>query len=150
MLRIKVVAAAKYALALKGVLSGNLPDVTDGPRVLDSSSSMALARALLEKMQRVTEAGGAKLAVLAVPERRSRTFIRSSFPEALHRDDLLVVDPLKEFHDHKGELLYWENSHGHWTPLGCELVAKVLHQAIIDQQLLTPSKSNDRQISRID
>ena len=143
-LRIKTAAMAKYALSLKGVLQGNLPDVTDGPRVLDNSSSMTLARALLQRMETLSVEAGAKFAVLAVPERRSRTFIRSSFPKALVRDDLHVIEPLDSFLDHEGELLYWENSHGHWTPLGCRLVANVLHDEIRSRGLLSPAADDSK------
>ena len=47
-----------------------------------------------------------------------------------------VVNPISLFEQHKGELLYWERSHGHFTPLGCRIVGRELARVIVAENLL--------------
>ena len=35
-----------------------------------------------------------------------------------------------------GEMIYREKSAGHWTPLGCRLIAESLSERILDEDLL--------------
>lgn len=109
---------------------------SDEETELESRDRLALA--LLRRMQSVAGDEGARFLVLAVPRRRSRTEFNYPFPfeagDTSH--GLAIVDPIPEFERHHGELLYWERSHGHWTPLGCELVGDVLADRILSDELL--------------
>ncbi|HEY2586779.1 MAG TPA: hypothetical protein VGI81_13630, partial [Tepidisphaeraceae bacterium] len=47
-----------------------------------------------------------------------------------------VVSPLKVFAAHRGEKLFWERGHNHFTILGCRLVGELLAQRILEENLL--------------
>ncbi|MDH5570509.1 MAG: hypothetical protein OEY89_02015 [Gammaproteobacteria bacterium] len=93
-----------------------------------------LTVSILSKMQDLARANNSEFLILDVPERLSRDSFISRFP----RNNLgkaysfNVVSPIDEFYKHKGELLYWEQSHGHFTPLGCQLVGDLLASRIIE------------------
>ena len=78
---------------------------------------------------------GAKFLILSIPQRRGRTTFFDRFP---YSKDLSfdVASPLSRFEAADGAMLYWERSHGHWTPLGCRLVAETLVERILDEDLL--------------
>jgi len=88
----------------------------------------SLSIALLDAVKLETEKAGAKLLLLEIPVRVSRTEYLPCMPEEIRRR-FDVVSPIKVFQQHAGSLLYWEKSHGHFTPLGCEIVAGSLAEA---------------------
>ena len=95
----------------------------DGDRIIGPSPAQELTLATLARMRESTEARGAEFLVMSIPVRQARALFSDSFPfEATHK--LPVISPIERFRSAGGEMLYWERSHGHWTPLGCELVAE--------------------------
>ncbi|MHC4949164.1 MAG: SGNH/GDSL hydrolase family protein [Planctomycetota bacterium] len=87
----------------------------------------------LYNLLRERAAGLAKRGLVAVrdldiPHRRWRYDYESHFPRdpAGGTWGLEVASPLDAFAAHPDEMLYWERSHGHWTPLGCRLVGDAL------------------------
>lgn len=94
-----------------------------------------LSVALLKKIKDLSEANGAKCLFLCIPTRFSRTQFSCDFP----RDEnggtygLDLIDPVPLFEEHEGELLFWERSHFHFTPLGCRLVADLLSDHLVTQ-----------------
>lgn len=99
-------------------------DVPTGP-----TNAQKLTLATLDRMRAVVEAGGGEFLILSIPVRRARDEFVERFPME-HRGDLRVATPIDRFRDANGEMLYWERSHGHWTPLGCRIVAETLADTI--------------------
>ena len=100
-----------------------------------------LTLALLAEMRREVRAAGAELLVLDIPNTRGRTRFDSSFPDvegSALEGDLHLVSPLEKFAEQPGALIYWERSHFHFTPLGCELVGEVLADYVLSRGLLRP------------
>jgi hypothetical protein len=97
-----------------------------------------LAAALLKEIQQVCHDHGAAFMILDVPLRLSRTRFRSTFPRETFAKSLPfhVYDPIPDFAAYLGEKLYWERSHGHFTPLGCQIVGEGLARMILDRGLL--------------
>ena len=79
---------------------------------------------------------------MSIPIRKERDQFKDGFPDA-DPFELPVVSPMDDFYDAGGEMLYWERSHGHWTPLGCSIVAERLAQAIVERNLLPESCKDD-------
>jgi len=102
-----------------------------------------LAAALLKQIQDETEQHGAKLLILDVPTWISRTHFLSNFPHAAAAElgSFDVVSPLPVFAQHRGDKLFWEHGHFHFTVEGCQLVGKLLAQHILDHKLLDTSTS---------
>lgn len=129
---------AKQLLALfrssGGKRSSESPDeiVTDGPSVQE-----VLTLAILSRIKEVARAGGAEFLILSIPVRETRSQFKETFPD--WSGDLPVVSPIPLFEEEDGKMLYWEKSHGHWTPLGCRLVAETLAEAVLDRMLLGPA-----------
>ena len=90
---------------------------------------------ILERMQERSNEAGAEFLILSVPRRLARDTFEEAFP---HDDEqaLPVVSPIPAFESADGAMLYWERSHGHWTPLGCRLVAETLVERILHDGLL--------------
>lgn len=97
-----------------------------------------LSLALLREIASETEAVDAKLLILAVPRKLARDAFETVFP----RDStdgyygLRVLDPVPIFEQQDGAQLYWERSHGHFTPLGCRLVGDLLADYLLRENLL--------------
>ena len=113
--------------------------VPEAPGDSDSATDQKLAReeltlSILQRMQDLSRDAGAEFLILSIPVRRSRTEFVEYFPASAK--DLPVVSPITRFEQADGEMLYWERSHGHWTPLGCRLVADTLLDAIVSEGLL--------------
>ncbi len=108
-----------------------LPVPVETPEAEDETVPHLLTLAILDRMRRMTQDAGAEFLILSIPIRRARDRFTESFPE---RDpfSLPVVSPLDRFNAAEGRMLYWERSHGHWTPLGCRLVADELADAILN------------------
>ncbi len=97
-----------------------------------------LSVALLEEIRSVSRENGARFAVLAVPKSVSRTEFISRFPGAAAAGKGLdVVSPIERFQQAEGEKVYWEKGHGHWTPLGSDMVGEVLADHIAARRLLS-------------
>ncbi len=99
-----------------------------------------LTLALLGELRREASAVGAEFVVLDIPNTTGRSQFNSSFPDLAGTDiaTLHLVSPLGKFESRPGELIYWERSHFHFTPLGCDLVGASLAEYIRDHELLTP------------
>ena len=97
----------------------------------------ALSLAILSRMMEVARVGDAELLILSIPFRKSRSEFKETFPDWSGRYP--VISPIASFEEESGSMLYWEKSHGHWTPLGCRLVASELTDTILDRGLLGAS-----------
>ena len=97
-----------------------------------------LTIALLDRLRQESKQIGAELLILDIPRRMSRTRFISNFPaSALAAEPKLhVVSPIGGFEQQDGELLYWERSHGHFTPLGCRIAGKALADYVTEHRLL--------------
>lgn len=123
------------------------PDIVD-PAGIDPSTELSLV--LLHQMQNEIEARNAKMVILEIPSKTyfnralfrkpDRETYRPSFPykdaEAMGFR-FNVVSPIAEFQKHSGKKIYWERSHGHWTPLGTSCVAEALTQSITTENWLS-------------
>ena len=96
-----------------------------------------LSLMLLKEVEKVAENNQAKMLIIEIPTRKTRTDFRSSLNEYL-RDKFYIVSPLNELQKsaQAGNLIYHENSHGHFTPLGCKIIGEVLTEHIIHERLL--------------
>ena len=96
-----------------------------------------LAIKLLEQINKECLSHGARFLILDVPYRLSRTEFSSGFPENDDGDMAFkVFCPIELFKQQRGENLYWERSHGHFTPLGCRIVGKGLAEIIFESDLI--------------
>ena len=113
------------------------------PRVVSNTEAIPytdrLALALLKDIQRESLENGAKMLILSIPSRRSRTEFVSSFPACEGSEDFTVFCPIDIFKQQDGKMLYWERSHGHFTPLGCQIVGRGLAGVILELNLLGKS-----------
>lgn len=101
-----------------------------------SSSDGSLTLAILDRMRNVVESSGARFEILSIPVRSTRSRFVEYFPA--DPEDHPFITPLPRFEQADGAMLYWERSHGHWTPLGCRLVAETLAEEILERELLGP------------
>lgn len=102
----------------------------DKSKIEKSAPDYSLSVALLDAVKLEAEEVGAKLLLLEIPIRASRTEFRPSIPEEIRlRFD--YVSPIDAFREHAGKRLYWEKSHGHFTPLACEVVGDELAERIL-------------------
>ena len=100
-----------------------------------------LSLALLDAIQQKAHARGAKMLILEIPFRRDRVTFNSTFPFDAARSmglDFDVVSPIEQFQQYRGEKIYWEKGHGHWTPLGTSCVARALAERILSGNLVVP------------
>ena len=106
------------------------------PNAYEAAGELTIA--LLTTMQRECEERDARLLVLDIPDHSSRTDFSSRFPRSPDGATfgLDVVTPLPEFERHLGEILFWERSHRHMTPLACRLTGELLARRILDGDLL--------------
>jgi len=99
-----------------------------------------LTLAILQRIRKVCQDDGAKLAIIDIPVRVNRTTFRSAFPSGPGFEDFNVFTPLPLFQAQRGELLYWERSHGHFTPLGNRIVGEGAANLILERNLLGPPR----------
>ena len=138
---IRTVAGRSTKELLQSIRASSYPKK---PRVVDSDAvapAVRLSLALLEDIQRKSNEHGAKMIILEIPRHPDRVTFKSSFPFDAARSmglDFDVVSPIKEFQKHHGEKIYWEKSHGHWTPLGTSCVANAIAERIVSRGLLSP------------
>lgn len=123
-----MVAFQGNADALEGSADQKAPD----------SYPAELCIALLKETQRLSNEAGAQFLILDIPLRRERVEYYSVFPRDPSGQPfgLPLVSPIPDFMQHTGQLIYWERSQGHYTPLGCRLVAHRLAHHILTHNLL--------------
>ena len=97
-----------------------------------------LAIALLKEMQSECISNGAVFLIFDIPIKLSRTEFESRFPvsEVSITTDFEVFGPTELFRQHKGKKIYWEESEGHFTPLGCRIVGEGLARLALSKNLL--------------
>lgn len=110
----------------------------EGQNRSDSSYRQELTIAILKEMKRECISNGARLLIFDIPISLSRTQFESRFPvsEDSVMEHFEVFNPIKDFKQHKGEKIYWEESEGHFTPLGCRIVGEGLAKFILSKDLL--------------
>jgi len=106
----------------------------------DVSYAERLTLAILRRIDQVSRDGGAELLIIDIPERLNRTTFRSAYPLGPGFEDFNLFSPLPMFEERKGELLYWERSHGHFTPLGNRIVGEGAADLILERNLLGPPR----------
>ena len=99
-----------------------------------------LTIAILDEIDRVARAGGARFAILEIPVRRGRANFTSAFPVTARSERFPRFDPIPSFETRAGELLYWERSHYHFTPLGNRLVGEGMAELVLGLGLLDPTE----------
>ena len=104
----------------------------------EHSYAEALTLAILQEIEVASREGGANLVLIDIPVRLNRTTFRSAYPTTPGFDRFDVFEPLPVFEAKKGELLYWERSHGHFTPLGNRIVGEGVADLILERNLLEP------------
>ena len=112
-------------------------NLSDSPAEMDAegpTAQEALTLAILSRMMEVARAGGAEFLILSAPLKESRSEFKETFPDWSGKYP--VVSPIASFEEESGSMKHWEESHGHWTPLGCRLVASELTDTILDRGLL--------------
>jgi len=99
-----------------------------------------LAVALLKRIRDESEQRGARLLILDVPTWTSRTHFYSQFPYAALAEAgrFDVISPLDVFAAHRGEKLFWERGHYHFTIVGCRLVGQMLARHVLQGNHLDP------------
>jgi CRISPR/Cas system-associated protein endoribonuclease Cas2 len=110
----------------------------EGQNKSDSSYRQELTIALLKEMKRECISNGARFLVFDIPVSLSRTQFESRFlveeHDAMKHFD--VFTPIELFRQHNGKKIYWEESEGHFTPLGCRIVGKGLAEFALSKNLL--------------
>ena len=92
----------------------------------------ALSLGLMKLIEREARSVDASLVVLDIPDRVERSEFLSRFPRSPEGNPygFDVVSPMPAFLEREGELLYWERSHGHLTPLATGIVGGLLVEHI--------------------
>lgn len=97
-----------------------------------------LTAALLQELRTTSEAHGANFLVLDIPAPIGRAAFEDRFLEADENlENIHVYRPHSVFRKQHGKMLYWERSHGHFTPLGNQLVGRGLASYIVASGLLS-------------
>ena len=95
----------------------------------DLSARNGLSIALLDRFAAEAQQRGAAFYALDVPWREDRETFTSSFPEVPSISSK-VYSPIADFALRRGEVLYWEDDFGHFTPLGNSIVGRGLAERI--------------------
>lgn len=92
-----------------------------------------LALALIDEVRKTASQANAAFLILDIPQRLSRSSFTSTIPEQIKEKDSLysVYSPIHDFAPYKGQKLYWEQGHYHFTPLACDIVGKGLAENAI-------------------
>lgn len=106
-----------------------------------------LTIALLKEMNRECISNGASFLILDIPIKLSRTEFESKFPvgEGATMEHFDVFNPIELFKQQNGKIIYWEDSEGHFTPLGCHIVGEGLAKLILSKDLLNTNKGVSKQ-----
>ena len=109
----------------------------------DLSAREGLSMALLDRFATEARQRGAAFYVLDVPWREDRVTFTSSFPEVPSISSN-VYSPIADFALRRGEVLYWEDDFGHFTPLGNSIVGAGLAKRIapLCGEAASPTLSN--------
>lgn len=93
---------------------------------------------LLKEIKKTSEDNNAQFLILDIPVRKDISAFFSNFPVPLGQAESIfnIYSPINDFMQYKGQKIYWEKGHGHFTPLGCDVVGKGLANSIIEKQLL--------------
>ena len=102
----------------------------------EHSYAELLTLAILQRVEQLSKDAGSELVLIDIPVRLNRTTFRSAYPSAPGFEDFNVFAPLPAFEARKGDLLYWEQSHGHFTPLGNRIVGQGAADLILERALL--------------
>ncbi len=128
----------RQALALKK----SAPKQPDAPAIIRPTSvpdglktGEWLTLRILDQMRIESNAAGAEFMILSIPSRQARNEFTDGFPYT-NELEFNVVSPLTRFQAAGGEMIYWERSAGHWTPLGCRLAAESLAERILQDGLM--------------
>ncbi len=136
----------KAAYTIKKILVALKSDNND--REQDKQGAEEAARAarayqrklsleLLEEIRQVSRENGAELLILDIPVRKGRSRFAEAFPaKEPGFDSFKYYSPIEDFKGYAGKKLYWEKSHGHFTPLGCKIVGEGLAEKIFEDGLL--------------
>lgn len=103
--------------------------------VQTQQQKVRLAIALLDTIRVTAEQAGANLLLLEIPIDASRTEFIPSMPDEIRRR-FDVISPVEIFKQYPGDMLYWERSQGHFTPLGCKLTGMKLVRKITSENLM--------------
>ena len=97
-----------------------------------------LTIALLKEMKCECTSNGASFLIFDIPVKLSPTEFESRFlvSEADTIEYFDVFNPIELFKQQKGKKIYWEEPNGHFTPLGCRIIAKGLASLILSKGLL--------------
>ena len=99
-------------------------------------SAIDLTAALLLEIDKQASESGAEFLVLDIPRRISRSEFVSKFPQEIQSVLGNIVSPVDVFLDEgEGRKIYWERSHNHFTPLGCDIVGRMLAEHIVENEL---------------
>lgn len=111
--------------------------------ISDLSAREGLSIALFDRFAAEAQQRGAAFYALDVPWREDRVTFTSSFPDAPSISSK-VYSPIADFAQRGGEVLYWEDDFGHFTPLGNSIVGVGLAKRIapLCRQAASPTLSN--------
>jgi len=122
---------------------GEAPELGDAAAA--SREQRELAAAIFERIYRTTRKRGIALLIQSIPipdKGSGPTALIDVFPYAefdVDRPGLTFFASKPLLDPHLGrELLYWERSHGHWTPLAQRLDGEALARLVIERRLLQP------------
>lgn len=126
---------ARFVKAAMLVLKSNSELSRETAEALPSAEALSIA--LLERVNKECELREISFLLVEVPLRSSRKKFVSAFPTDFMELSYPAFSPLSLFDEYAGsEKLYWERSHGHYTPLGCEIVGAGIAEAILREGLL--------------
>jgi len=142
--RERVALMVKKTLSPKKTNKKNSTNLDKGKKAKNEdkvSYKAGLSAMLLREINQVTTNSDASLLILDIPTRINRSKFKSSFPyKAIGNNQYTIVDPTPDFDssrkNYPDKLLYWEQSHGHFTPEGCKIVGNLLARKILETDLL--------------
>jgi hypothetical protein len=126
-------------------LDADTGDEEDAARAAQSQENIALSSALVARAAQEVTADGREFYLVEIPIRVSRVSFRSSVnvlsPEV--RSQINIVSPLPAFmRAARPDLkLYYESGHGHFTPLGAEVLANQAASALAGSRRLAACRS---------
>jgi len=97
-----------------------------------------LSLSLLNEMKRLCSDQDVEFLVMNTPMWRGRAEFVSRFPlpDEEARSHFHYYCPISDFHKHSGQVLYWERSDFHYSPLGCRVVSDGLATFILRHGVL--------------
>ena len=100
-----------------------------------------LAGAIFERIHRATSQRGIPLVIQSIPSESQQPYrLIEMFPFEefdVYRKGVPFSPAKRVLDPHVGKkLLYWERSHGHWTPHSHALAGRALAKLILDERIL--------------